>query len=59
MTPCRFAVRGCTAPAVVRVRLDKGCVCYRDDREQCLCDHHFYKSTPIGDMEVIEELPGS
>jgi hypothetical protein len=49
---CRFG----DGPAVVRVALDKGCVCYPDDREQWLCYHHRWKSTPIGSFDVIEEL---
>jgi hypothetical protein len=49
---CRFG----DGPAVVHVALDKGCVCFRDDREQWLCWHHRHKSTPIGSFDVIEEL---
>lgn len=50
---CRF---GNHAPATVRVVLEKGCVCYPDDREQFLCEHHWYKMTPLGSAEVVEEL---
>lgn len=52
MTLCRFG----DGAAVVKVRLDKGCVCFPDDREQFLCAHHLYKSTPLGSFDVIEEL---
>jgi len=41
---CRF---GC-GPATVHVELAAGCVCFRDDREQYLCEHHFYKMEPLG-----------
>jgi len=41
---CRFG----DGPATVRVIMSKGCVCYPEDREQYLCEHHWYKSTPSG-----------
>jgi hypothetical protein len=52
MMQCRFE----DGPAVVRVALDHGCVCFPEDREQALCAHHWYKSEPLGAMAVIEEL---
>lgn len=50
---CRFNDH---APATVRVALQTGCVCYPNDREQLLCEHHWYKAEPLGDMVVVEEL---
>lgn len=56
---CRF----CGDPAIVHVALSKGCACYPDDREQWLCAHHEWKSTPLGSFEVKQVLgmtrPGS
>jgi hypothetical protein len=48
---CRFG----DGPTVVRVALDKGCVCFPGDREQALCAHHWYKSEPLGSFDVIEQ----
>jgi hypothetical protein len=48
---CRFG----DGPATVRVELEHGCVCYPDDREQSLCEHHWYKMEPLGDATVVEE----
>lgn len=52
MRQCRFG----DGPATVRVALEKGCVCYPDDREQFLCEHHWWKMEPLGDAVVVEEL---
>lgn len=49
---CRF----CSDPAVVRVALDEGCACFPDDREQCLCDQHWLKATPLGGMAILAVL---
>jgi hypothetical protein len=54
--PCRFLERGCTAPAVVRVAMDQGCVCYPADREQWLCAQHEHRSEPLGSWEVLLEV---
>ena len=51
---CRFP-HDPPVPAVVRVSMDRGCVCYPDDREQDLCVQHDYKSEPLGTYEVIRE----
>lgn len=48
---CRFG----DGPAVARYHMERGCVCFPDDREQDLCAHHEYKSTPLGDMDMIRE----
>jgi hypothetical protein len=53
MTPqCRFG----DGPAAVHIKLAKGCVCYPDDREQHLCMQHWYRSEPLGAVEVIAWL---
>jgi hypothetical protein len=49
---CRF---GCPV-ATVRVQLNAGCVCFPEDREQYLCEHHWWKMEPLGDVKVVEEL---
>lgn len=51
MIACRF---GDSSPAVARFAMDRGCVCYRDDREQDLCAQHIINAEPLGSMEVIE-----
>jgi hypothetical protein len=47
---CRF---GC-GPAIARYAMDRGCVCFPDDREQDLCAQHVVRATPLGGMELIE-----
>ena len=47
--PCRF----CGAPATVVAVLSNGCVCFRDDREQALCEQHWCNLEPIGRADVI------
>lgn len=56
--PCRFSEGNPlhTDPAVFHVRLDRGCACYPNDREQWLCWQHFHKCGNIGSIEVIESL---
>lgn len=49
---CRF----CDSPAVAVFRLDAGCACHPNDREQALCEQHVVKATPIGDMVLIRSL---
>lgn len=49
---CRFGGH----PASVRVELEAGCVCFPDDKEQFLCEHHWWKMEPLGDVKVVEEL---
>lgn len=51
--PCRF---GDSSPAVARFSMDRGCVCFRDDREQALCAQHIINAEPLGSMELIEVL---
>ena len=48
---CRF---GCIATALYRVKLEKGCICYPDDREQLVCVQHWSKMEPLGAAEVVE-----
>lgn len=45
-----------TDEAVFHVRLDQGCACFPDDREQWLCWQHYYDCAHIGSIEVIESL---
>ena len=54
---CRF----CSAKALGRFALDKGCLCYPDDREQDLCQQHVVRATPLGSMELLVDytLDGS
>lgn len=52
--PCRFD----GSPAVVRVEMDEGCVCFPDDREQLLCAQHAINSEPLGSFVVVESLGG-
>jgi hypothetical protein len=51
-----FQCRICGDPAVAIYRLERGCVCYPDDREQALCPQHAVRSEPLGDMEMIQEI---
>jgi len=48
---CRF---GCNDPPIVRVRLEAGCVCFPDDKEQLLCAQHLVCMTPLGDWSITE-----
>jgi hypothetical protein len=50
METCKF---GC-GPAAVYVELSRGCVCFPDDREQFLCNQHWYKMEPLGTVKAIE-----
>lgn len=50
--PCRL----CGDRATVVCAMDRGCVCYPNDREQALCEQHFWKSEPLGSMVVIRDL---
>lgn len=59
MTLCRFSYDNKihTEPAVVRVRLTKGCVCFPDDKEQDLCEAHLIKleNGCLEQYEIIKE----
>ncbi len=46
---CRF---GDSDPVVVRVELSAGCLCFPDDKTQDLCEYHYYKASPQGEMKV-------
>lgn len=48
---CRF---GCGDPVYGIFMMDRGCICYPNDRIQALCLQHAMKSEPIGEMEMIE-----
>jgi hypothetical protein len=48
--------RICGDPPVAVYRLERGCVCYPDDREQALCPQHAVRSEPLGDMDMIKDL---
>lgn len=39
--------------AIARFAMDRGCVCYPDDREQDLCAQHVLRATPLGSMTLI------
>jgi hypothetical protein len=45
----------CDSEAIAVYYFDKGCVCNKSTT-QPLCEHHIRKSTPIGSMELIEDL---
>lgn len=49
---CRF----CSDGAVAVFTLSDGCICYPDDREQALCWHHAMRATPLGGMELRQDL---
>lgn len=49
---CRF----CGKPAIARFSMERGCMCYPEDREQALCPQHIVSAEPIGAMEVTEVL---
>lgn len=51
---CRF----CGDRAVGIYSVPEGCFCYPDDREQALCPQHVIGATPIGGMEIIQDLTG-
>jgi hypothetical protein len=36
--------------------LSAGCVCYPVDREQALCMQHIVRATPLGTMELTDDL---
>lgn len=48
-TICRF----CSSEAVGLYALDRGCVCYPDDREQALCAQHVVRATPLGGFDLV------
>ena len=58
MTDCRFrsTAPAHDDPAVIRVALDEGCICFPDDREQDLCAQHAVRATPLGNMELVTWL---
>lgn len=45
----------CGAEAVALYRLNRGCLCRPDDREQHLCAQHEVRATPLGSMELVED----
>lgn len=49
---CRF----CDHPAIGRFRMNGGCTCYPDDREQCLCEHHARRAQPLDGMYLLEDF---
>lgn len=49
---CRF----CDDEALAIFHFSRGCVCYPDDRQQTLCWQHVVRATPLGGMELIEDL---
>jgi hypothetical protein len=51
-TPCRF----CGDPAVAVFALDRGCLCYPEDREQALCMQHVVRASPAGSMLLTADL---
>jgi hypothetical protein len=53
-TPCRFG----DGPAVAVFELDAGCACFPDDRWQALCTQHAMRASPLGSMELAEDLTG-
>lgn len=46
----------CGDPAVARFEMSRGCVVFPDDRSQYLCLHHIVRATPLGGMELVEDL---
>lgn len=52
VVPCRF----CGTPAVAVFELDAGCACFPDDRRQALCMQHVVRASPLGTMELAEDL---
>jgi hypothetical protein len=55
MTTADVKCRFCTAPALARYAMDRGFVCFPDDREQALCAQHIIRATPLGSMELLED----
>lgn len=49
---CRF----CTDQAVAVFDLPLGCVCLPCDRVQALCMQHIVRATPLGGIELREDL---
>lgn len=49
---CRF----CRWPAVGIFELNRGCLCFPEDREQALCMQHVVRATPLGDMSLLIDL---
>jgi hypothetical protein len=48
---CRF----CDDLAVAKYAVNKGCMCYHNDREQYLCFQHIVKANPIESMVLLED----
>lgn len=51
LTRCRF---GDDLPVVGVYELERGCVCYPDDRRQALCAQHAFNAEPLGWMRLVE-----
>jgi hypothetical protein len=51
MPNCRFN----DGEAIVRVELSKGCIVYPKDQTQNLCFHHLMRSTPLGELNIIND----
>jgi hypothetical protein len=49
---CRFQC----GPAVAVFEMSAGCICYPADREQALCMQHIVRATPLGTMELKDDL---
>jgi hypothetical protein len=54
-TPVDVKCRFCSASAIAKYAMDRGCVCFPDDREQALCAQHIIRATPLGSMELLED----
>ena len=46
----------CGDPAAVKVELSHGCYCRPNDREQWLCPQHLNRISPLGTMDLVEDL---
>jgi hypothetical protein len=53
MTPTRCHL--CNDPPVAIFAFSRGCVC-SPARHQPLCEHHARRATPLGTMELVEDL---
>jgi hypothetical protein len=49
---CRF----CDSKPVAVFAFDSGCVCYPEDRRQALCMQHVVRATPLGSMQLAQDL---
>lgn len=45
--------RQCGAPAVYRVELPGGCVCFPDEHEQFLCAQHWSRLEPLVSARAV------